>query len=72
MIATWSVNFVGLAALYIRNPLVVVQTLCGRTDPVLTWDTDVAKRFGTGTDSDRLRVGPVHSEFGSLFAVSRD
>ncbi|PPQ81379.1 LOW QUALITY PROTEIN: hypothetical protein CVT25_015900 [Psilocybe cyanescens] len=71
IIAARNVKFVSLAALYLNNPLAVVQTLYGRTDPELTWDDDVAKRFGTETDFDRLRVGPVHNEFGSVFAVTR-
>lgn len=49
----------------------MVQTLYGRVDPALTWDDNIAKRFGTETDLDRLRVGPVNSEFGSVFAVTR-
>ncbi|KAH9474521.1 hypothetical protein JR316_0012982 [Psilocybe cubensis] len=72
IIATWNMDYVELAALYIQNPLVVVQSLYGRPDPTLTWDTDVAKRFGTETDRDRLNIGPAYNEFGSVFIVSRN
>ncbi|KDR66408.1 hypothetical protein GALMADRAFT_147995 [Galerina marginata CBS 339.88] len=76
LVATSDVQYVGLAALHLKDPLATMQRLYGSSDPVLTWETDLMKKFGDEAEGDRLRVGPVmHSvngEKGSVFMVTKD
>ena len=76
VIATWKAQYVELAALHLSDPLTTVQTLYGHLDPVLTWEADADKKFGSETEGDRLRVGPVPlsndgSSKGSIFMVTK-
>ncbi|KDR68207.1 hypothetical protein GALMADRAFT_272694 [Galerina marginata CBS 339.88] len=59
VIATWGVQYVGLAARHLGDPLATMQRVYGHPDPALTWEMDSEKRFGFETERDRLRVGPV-------------
>jgi hypothetical protein len=49
VIATWKAEYVELAALHLSNPLTTVQTLYGHLGPVLTWEADSNKKFGSET-----------------------
>ncbi|KAH9474523.1 hypothetical protein JR316_0012984 [Psilocybe cubensis] len=71
IIAAWNVQFVELAALFLSNPLTVVQMLYGQPNPELTWNKNVEQRFKDETDLDRLQVGPVYTEQGSFFTVTK-
>jgi hypothetical protein len=75
VIATWKAEYVELAALHLSDPLTTVQTLYGHLDPVLTWEADSDKKFGSETERDRLRVGPVQlsndGSQGSVFMVTK-
>ena len=75
VIATWKAEYVELAALHLSNPLTTVQTLYGHLGPVLTWEADSNKKFGSETERDRLRVGPVQlsndGSQGLVFVVTK-
>ncbi|KDR73867.1 hypothetical protein GALMADRAFT_227626 [Galerina marginata CBS 339.88] len=75
VVAAWGVQYVALASLHLRDPLVTMQRLYGRPDPVITWETDSENGFGIEADQDRLRVGPVllspDRSAGSAFIVRR-
>ena len=75
IIATWGVQYVELAALHLSDPLATMQRLYGHPDPVLTWETDSDKRFGSEAERGRLSVGPVllstNSTGGSVFMVTK-
>ena len=76
MVATWGVQYVGLVAWHLGDPMATMQRLYGPSDPVLTWEMDSEKGFGSETEQDRLRVGPVplsniHGTPGSVFMVEK-
>ncbi|KDR67245.1 hypothetical protein GALMADRAFT_283600 [Galerina marginata CBS 339.88] len=74
VIATWGVPYVQIASLHLSDPLTTLQRLYGHPDPMLTWETDSDKKFGSETEGDRLRVGPVYlsndARLGSAFMVT--
>jgi hypothetical protein len=76
IIATWGVQYVDLAAHHLSDPLATMQRLYGHPNPVLTWETDSDKRFGSETEHGRLSVGPVllstDGTVGSAFIVTKD
>ena len=75
VIATWGVQYVDLAAHHLNDPLATMQRLYGHPDPVLTWETDSDKRFGSEAERGRLSVGPVllstNGTGGSVFMVTK-
>jgi hypothetical protein len=76
VVATWGVQYVNLAAHHLSDPLATMQRLYGHPDPVLTWETDSDKRFGSEAEHGQLRVGPVllstNGTAGSVFMVTKD
>ncbi|KAF8955542.1 hypothetical protein BDZ97DRAFT_1856784 [Flammula alnicola] len=66
-----NVPYVHLAALYLKDPITMVQRLYGHADPVLSWEDQSDKKFGTESEADRLLVGPALSGPYTIFAVTK-